>query len=261
MRRSSVFLLLLFLLFTVASSVAQQDFVSRYDAFVGYSYLNSPKLSLSQNGFHTQVGVNAKSWAALGADFSYFNGNSTLHTSDLNSTQLAKLAPIAPLLPPGFVIQSPYDATTYTITGGPQFSIRKFKAITIFVRPSIGMMHESVTANPPNAIMAQIVTNLIGATMKKTDTEIFYGAGGGVDLNFSKHFAVRAADGFCSGGLIYRLVKWLTEQHPFFGWTYLPVWKKHTEAVLTMKEGRSGFNAAAALFCANSEQTSSFSPW
>ena len=41
MRRSSVFLLLLFLLFTVASSVAQQDFVSRYDAFVGYSYLNS----------------------------------------------------------------------------------------------------------------------------------------------------------------------------------------------------------------------------
>ena len=190
MRRSSVFLLLLFLFFTVVSSVAQQDFVSRYDAFAGYSYLNSPKLSLSQNGFHTQFGVNAKSWVALGADFSYFSGNSTLHTTDLNSTQLAKLAPIAPLLPAGFVIQSPYDATTYTMTGGPQFSLRKFKAITLFVRPSIGMMHESVTANPPNAIMAQIVTNLIGPTMKKNDTEIFYGAGGGIDLNLSKHFAV-----------------------------------------------------------------------
>ncbi len=120
MRRSSVFLLLLFLLFTVVSSVAQQDFVSRYDAFAGYSYLNSPKLSLSQNGFHTQFGVNARSWAALGARLQLFQPAIVRCTpSDLNSTQLAKLAPIAPLLPPGFVIQSPYDATTYTITGGP----------------------------------------------------------------------------------------------------------------------------------------------
>ena len=206
MRRSSVFLLLLFLFLGVVSSVAQQNFVSRYDAFAGYSYLNSPKLSLSQNGFHTQFGVNTRTWAALGVDFSYFTGNSTLHTSDLNSTQLAKLAPIAPLLPPGFVIESPYDATTYTITGGPQFSIRKFKAITIFVRPSVGAMHESVTANPPNAIMAQIVGNLVGPTMKKNDTEIFYGAGGGVDLNFSKHFAVRAQMDFVRVGLFTDLL-------------------------------------------------------
>ena len=206
MRRSSVFLLLLFLFFTVVSSVAQQSFVSRYDAFAGYSYLNSPKLGLAQNGFHTQFGVNARTWAALGVDFSYFTGNSTLHTTDLNSTQLAKLAPIVPLLPPGFVIQSPYDATTYTITGGPQFSIRKFKAITIFVRPSIGAMHESVTAKPTNAIMGQIVTNLVGPTMKKNDTEIFYGAGGGVDLNFSKHFAVRAQMDFVRVGLFTDLL-------------------------------------------------------
>ncbi len=206
MRRSSVFLLLLFLFLGVVSSVAQQTFVSRYDAFAGYSYLNSPKLSLSQNGFHTQFGVNARTWAALGVDFSYFTGSSTLHTSDLNSTQLAKLAPIAPLLPPGFVIESPYDATTYTITGGPQFSIRKFKAITIFVRPSVGAMHESVTANPPNAIMAQIVASLVGPTMKKNDTEIFYGAGGGVDLNFSKHFAVRAQMDFVRVGLFTDLL-------------------------------------------------------
>lgn len=201
MRRSSVFVSLAFIFLAVLPAVSQQDFVSRYDAFVGYSYLNSPKLSLSQNGFHTQFGVNARSWAALGVDFSYFNGNSTLHTTDLNSTQLAKLAPIVPLLPPGFVIQSPYDATTYTITGGPQFSIRKFKAVTIFVRPSIGAMHESVTAKPPNVITAQIVGNLIGPTMKKNDTEIFYGAGGGVDLNFSKHLAVRAQMDFVRVGL------------------------------------------------------------
>ena len=207
MRRSSLFVLLLLLFFTAVSSVAQQTFVSRYDAFAGYSYLNSPKLSLSQNGFHTQFGVNAISWAALGVDFSYFTGNSTLHTTDLNSTQLAKLAPIAPLLPPGFVVQSPYDATTYTMTGGPQFSIRKFKAVTIFVRPSIGMMHESVTAKPGNPLLTQIVAGLIGSSMKKSDTEIFYGAGGGVDLNFSKHLAVRAQMDFVRVGLFTDLLK------------------------------------------------------
>jgi hypothetical protein len=112
-----------------------------------------------------------------------------------------------PLLPPGFLIQSPYDATTYTITGGPQFSIRTFKAVTIFVRPSIGLMHESVTAKPTNAMMTQIVAGLVGPSMKKNDSEIFYGAGGGLDLNFSKHLAVRAQVDIVRVGLFTDLLK------------------------------------------------------
>lgn len=193
MRRSTsvVFLAFLILLFAAIPAVSQQDFVSRYDGFVGYSHLSTPKLSLQQNGFHTQFGANLRSWVALGADFSYFQGSSLLQTTDLNSTQLAKLAPILPLLPPGFVLASPYDATTYTFTGGPQFNYRRWKRVTLFIHPSIGGMHESVTAKPNNPLLTQIVQGLIGPTMKKSDTEVFYGAGGGFDLNVSQHFAVR----------------------------------------------------------------------
>ena len=35
----------------------QQAYVSRYDLFTGYTYLNSPKVSLPENGFHTQFGA------------------------------------------------------------------------------------------------------------------------------------------------------------------------------------------------------------
>lgn len=207
MRRSSLFVLLVFLFLTAVSSVAQQDFVSRYDAFIGYSHLNSPSLSLGQNGFHTQFGVNVRRWVALGGDFSFFQGSSVLHTTDLNSTQLAKLEPIIPLLPPGFVLAAPYDATTYTFTGGPQFSLRKYKWVTLFAHPSIGGMHESVTANPTNPILAQIVAGLIGSSMKKSDTEVFYGVGGGFDVNFSKHVAVRAQMDFVRVNLFSDLLK------------------------------------------------------
>ena len=43
--------------------------------------------------------------------------------------------------------------------------------------------------------------------MKKNDSEIFYGAGGGVDLNLSKHLAVRAQMDFVRVGLFTDLLK------------------------------------------------------
>ncbi|HLH06806.1 MAG TPA: outer membrane beta-barrel protein [Terriglobales bacterium] len=207
MRRWNVFAALLFLLVAALPAVSQQDFVSRYDGFIGYSHLYSPNLSLQQNGFHTQFGVNVRTWAALGLDFSYFKGSSTLHTTDLNSTQLAKLAPILPLLPPGFVLAAPFDATTFTFTGGPQFSYRRFKSVTLFIHPSIGGMHESVTAKPNNPILTQIVQGLIGPSMKKDDTEVFYGVGGGFDLNLSRHFAVRTQMDFVRVNLFSDILK------------------------------------------------------
>lgn len=196
MRRSSVFVLLLFLFLPLLPAAAQQDYVSRYDAFTGYSFLNSPKVSLFQNGFNGQFGVNVRRWVAIGGDFSVFKGSSTLTTSELNSTQLAKLAPIIPLLPPGFVLAAPFDATTYTFTAGPQFSLRKYRMVTFFIHPSIGGLHESVTAKPNNPILSQIVVGLIGASMQKSDLEVFYGFGGGFDLNVSRHVAIRTQADF-----------------------------------------------------------------
>jgi hypothetical protein len=196
MRRSSVLILILFLFFTVVSSVAQQDYVSRYDAFAGYSFLSSPKLNLFERGFNGQFGVNVRRWVAIGGDFSVFTGHSTLFPDELDPAQQAKLAPIGPLLPPGFILAVPYDSTTYTFTAGPQLALRKFKWITLFAHPSIGGLHESVTAKPNNPILTQIVTQIIGPSQQTSDTVVFYGFGGGFDINASKHVALRLQSDF-----------------------------------------------------------------
>jgi hypothetical protein len=48
------------------SVFAQQEYVGRYSAFVGYSFLDSPKLNLFENGFDGTFGINIKRWVAFG---------------------------------------------------------------------------------------------------------------------------------------------------------------------------------------------------
>ena len=51
LRRFAAFLIL------AAPVFGQQTYVTRYDIFTGYTYLNSPKISLPEHGFHFQAGV------------------------------------------------------------------------------------------------------------------------------------------------------------------------------------------------------------
>lgn len=44
----------------------QQSYVSRYDLYTGYALLNSPKIGLVENGFHTQFGYRPKTWVSPG---------------------------------------------------------------------------------------------------------------------------------------------------------------------------------------------------
>ncbi len=194
MKKSVVALLLLLLLSGFA--VAQQDYVSRFDAFGGYSYFSSPKLNLVERGFNGEFGVNVKRWMALGADFSIFDGHTSLMPSELNPLIQAQLAPIFATLPPGTVISVPYDARTYTFSAGPQINIRHWKPITPFIRPAFGVLHEDVTAKPNTPLTTALVAQLLGASGKKSDTVIFYGFGGGLDFNFSKHVALRVGADF-----------------------------------------------------------------
>ncbi len=192
MRRLVVCVLMLFV---SLAARAQQEYVSRFDAFTGYSYFTSPKLNLVERGWNGEFGVNITRWLALGGDFSVFVGHSSLHTSDLNPRQQAKLAPFLPLLPPGFVISAPFDSTTYTFSAGPQINIRKLSAVTFFVRPALGGIHEKVTLKPDNPITAQLVGALVSSP-KQSDTVVFYGFGGGFDLNATRHVALRLASDF-----------------------------------------------------------------
>jgi hypothetical protein len=213
-------LFLVVLLFTLsACAFAQQDYVGRYDFFTGFSYLNSPKLDLQQRGFNTQLGVNLTRWLAFGVDYSIQEGRASLVPNDLKTqyatplntlvTELSTQPPTGPgLLPVGYALFAPFDATTQTYTIGPQVNYRHFKKVTLFAHPSIGVIHENISINPHDAFTAGVVLPLLLGqavpslglpagtpvihTLKPNDTTYFYGFGGGGDLNITKHVHIRA---------------------------------------------------------------------
>jgi hypothetical protein len=93
-------------------------------------------------------------------------------------------------VPPRFSLVLSTHSFTETFTGGPQLAYRHFRRITLFIRPSVGAIHEVATPKGTNAI-ANIVVAQLAPGGKKSDTTIFYGFGGGVDYIFSKHLSVR----------------------------------------------------------------------
>jgi hypothetical protein len=194
--RGNVIVLGLALLLLAPSIFAQQTYVTRFDAFTGYTYLNSPQISLPEHGFHGQFGFRAKTWVSLGFDYSISTGSLVL-TSNLLLPSLqqqlgAMLAPyvVAGVIPATYSPAISSDSRTQTFAAGPQLAYRHWSAITLFLRPSVGIMHEVATPRPSDAITKAIVGQLAPGG-EKTDSAIFYGFGGGVDFNFSKHVGLR----------------------------------------------------------------------
>ena len=83
-----------------------------------------------------------------------------------------------------------------TFSAGPQINYRHFKPVTLFVRPALGVLHESATVTPADPVAKALVTALIGPQLKASDNVVFYGFGGGMDFNLSTHFGVRTAADF-----------------------------------------------------------------
>jgi len=179
-----------------AVALGQQTYISRFDQFDGYTYLNSPLVSLAENGYHTQFGVRPVPWLAVGFDYSVARGDLTLTPNllvpSLQQSLGAELQQLVLLgaLPPTYKLVVPASSLTQTFAGGPELLFHHFKAVTIFVRPSVGVIHETATPKLTDQIEMGIVQAL-APTGKKTDHVIFYGAGGGIDLNFSKHVILR----------------------------------------------------------------------
>lgn len=208
-------LLAVILLSLSACAFAQQDYVGRYDVFAGFSYLNSPKLDLQQRGFNTQIGANLTRWLAFGADYSIQFGRASLIPADLKTQYATPLnnlvagAEALGALPPGYKLYAPFDATTETFTIGPQLDCRHFKKYTLFVHPSIGAIHENIAIGDHNDpfVGGVVIPALLGQpvplfgipagppvlhTLRPNDTTYFYGLGGGVDFNATKHVHLRA---------------------------------------------------------------------
>jgi hypothetical protein len=195
----AVFLALLaVLLLAAAPAFGQQTYVTRFDAFTGYTYLNSPHIGLPENGFHFQAGVRPLTWLSLGFDYSISAGDLTL-TPDLllpsiQQTLGAQMIGLikAGLLPATYTLTVPAHSRTQTLAAGPQLSYRHFKSVTLFLRPDLGAMHEVATPHAPSTDpFAQSVVATLAPTGQKTDWVAFYGVGGGADFIFSKHVGLR----------------------------------------------------------------------
>ena len=200
MRPKTLFVIAVFVLLASLSGFAQQDYVGRWEAYTGYSFFNTPSLNLFQNGFNGEFGTNVKPWLALGFDFSVFQGSNTQTPGMLNSGVQQELVQTitggiqAGLIPPGYRLTGvPSTSTTYTYSAGPQINIRHFKPVTFFVRPALGALHESASLSPSDPVTRALVVGLVGSSLHKTDTVVFYGFGGGMDLNFSQHVSLSVA--------------------------------------------------------------------
>jgi hypothetical protein len=184
--------------FVLASPVfAEQEYVTRYDAFAGYAFLESPHIGLFENGFALQAGFRPRTWYSVGFDYSRTTGDATLTPdllpSGLQQTLAAQLAQLAAagLLPPGYQLKVPIHSVTNTFAVGPQLAFRHWTHATVFVRPLFaGAIYEQATPKPADPIAAGIVAQLVPSG-KKTDTTWFLGAGAGFDILFSRHLALR----------------------------------------------------------------------
>lgn len=186
------------LVFACLPGAAQQLDINRYTLFTGFDYMISPARNLTERGFEADFGVTLKPWLAVGADFSAI-GDEVLSGAGTISGGETIFAPLlinaAPLgAPPPNAVQVPFRSTTYTFAAGPQFYLRKWEKITLFFRPGLGGIHEKAEL----ALAPQFGTllTLLGAEVpasSQTDTTIFFGVGGGIDLNVSRPVGLRFA--------------------------------------------------------------------
>src|SRR5581483_4700300 len=93
------------------------------------------------------------------------------------------------MLPPGYSLAVPFNASTRTYELGPQLAYRGFTAFSLFVRPALGAVQQVATPRPRDAIAAAIVQQLTPSG-SKTDWQYFYGFGAGATINMTHHTAI-----------------------------------------------------------------------
>jgi len=201
-------------LFLAPGAIGQQTYIGRFDIYGGYTYLDSPHIKLAENGFHFQTGLRVRTWVTMGFDYSISTGSTSL-TPALLTTALqqqlgAELAQLAAAgeIPQGYTLSVPIDSTTQTFAAGPQLSWHGWKPATLFIRPSVGAIHEDATTHPnPADPIATAITAQLAPSGEKQDWTPFYGFGGGADINITTHLALRVQADFVHDHLFSDLLK------------------------------------------------------
>ena len=211
-------------------AVAQQSDVNRYTLYTGFDSMISPARSLTEYGFDLDFGVTVKPWMALGADFSAIgngitsgsgtiNGNETIYAPTLNAANAANPT----VVPPASAVNVPFKSTTYTFAAGPQFYLRKWKPITLFVRPGLGGIKESADLTfPPGLPQLFQVLQIPAPSTHQDDTTWFVGVGGGCDFNLSHRVGLRVSVDYINTHLFSNL---LTDRQNYVRFTIGPTFR------------------------------------
>jgi len=197
MKRAMRFLFCGFVLLICLPMLAQQTDINRYGLFTGFDYMISPARNLTERGFEADFGVIVRPWLGLGGDFGamgdgIISGAGTINGSE---TVFAPAVNQSGLIPGGAnSINVAFTSTTYTFAAGPQFYLRKWEKVTFFARPGFGGIHERADiAFPPTLVPLFTFLQIPLPNGHQSDTQVFFGLGGGFDLNVSKKVGVRFA--------------------------------------------------------------------
>jgi hypothetical protein len=174
---------------------AEEQYVGRFLVYTGFMFLDSPKISLFEPGIHVQAGVRWSRHVSLGFDYSRGTGTTRIGLNQATTALQNEFDPLlaefiaANLIPANYVAVLPFSSVTQTFTMGPEFPYRRFKRITPYMRPSAGVINEIATAHPTDHI-TQLVVNVVAPSGKEEEWTAFYGFGGGIAFNVTKHFSL-----------------------------------------------------------------------
>ncbi|MGA3041557.1 MAG: hypothetical protein ABSF54_12295 [Bryobacteraceae bacterium] len=173
----------------------QQQYVGRFLVYTGFMFLDSPKISLFEPGFHFQAGMRWSRHISLGFDYSRGTGPTTVGLNQATTAIQNQFGPILQqliaigALPSNYVAALPFSSVTQTFAMGPEFPYRRFKRLTPYIRPSCGIINEIATAHPADHV-TQILVNEVQPSGKEEEWTAYYGFGGGVAFNVTKHFSL-----------------------------------------------------------------------
>jgi hypothetical protein len=173
----------------------EEQYVGRFLVYTGYMYLDSPKINLVEPGIHVQAGMRWSRHISLGFDFSRSTGDTTIGLDQATTALQNQFGPLLQaliadqILPSNYVAALPFHSVTQTFTVGPEFPYRRFKSFTPYIRPSAGIINEVATAHPADFLTKKVVQT-IAPSGKEEEWTAFYGFGGGVAFNVTKHFSL-----------------------------------------------------------------------
>jgi hypothetical protein len=162
---------LLIALFCV-SAVAQIE-IPQAQLTSSFSYLNTAKGAINQRGFELSSGWNWTRWLTLGADFCHYAGGGNAY-QDIVVPGLGDIGSH----------HVPLNFNTYTVAVGTKFLLRKNKYVVPFVRPGLGLVHESYVTEQPTlpGFPSQVAAGIAAQGGSKGEYRMFYGVGGGFEI-------------------------------------------------------------------------------